>query len=464
MNVRGTSWLAGALLATPLALGAGWLWHLDRPVEYLSRARLTLSASALDGDGPVAAVVEETLWSPQQVSLLVARLREQEVSLPLDSPFDSEVEVLARRLELSYSRNGDDHDIEMRYRSPDPQMAAPVLAAVIEICQASFERAAEPAQPAPDRQREQLQWRQAVERQQAVIDTLSEEWERFNDSSSGASHERLPALEEALARAETLRSDAEFILASTRQKLSSGMSPESIAQSLPEGELAKSTRKLLTAARSRLDMSEQESELQQASRVYGKNHPRMVALRKGIDRLQQQLAQVDLDLGEEAHSASPADLLVHALDAQGQLAAEAERDCRKQLDEVLASETQRQRLDEESTDARQELAFLQNEQAQSLAEINPVHSGERHSAVRVVEPPVLSEDPIVPSPLTPLLWSAAAGLVISIGMWRQARQFRQFRDAAPASPSRPQSSARERFQSQEELNLARLKRLSAPQA
>lgn len=488
MTVRRKFWLCAALVATPLSFGGGWCWNRSCEPEYRASARVSIPSSivtcfpaALPASNP-----EESLLSPEVVAAAADLLQEREIPLPVESRFDSEIDYLLNRLDARRTSDGDRVEIELLYRTPDAERAVAVLTAVVDAgVRALQSLAPEIADTGEDdRNRERAQLADAFEQQQTRVSELQERIAAGDrepvDSENAAGSLRALATSFEVARSH--RIEAEDQLALAFRDVRAGVTVEQILARLPDGPAWSETRDLLGAVLLRDEIRQLEVAQEAAAALYGRNHPRMVGLRTQLEQTRQkisiqaggaleatviQASMNDFDGGPQANTQPVTALLLKVLEEKASQANVAEQELEQRLASANAAREERQSLEPQLADARQEMAFLQREHERVRQEIAAARHHAEGQCVSISEPPLLSSETIVPSLPQHLFWAGCAGILVSGGsLWQFQRSPGQ-RSRVQRSPAgRPLSAAApyraqvyERYHSQQEDNLARLRRL-----
>lgn len=477
MKPRRSVWLWGSIGAMPLALAIGW-WLADRESEFVAHARIAVPDAAVPQEpGPrMLPTIEETLLSPEAITGAADRLRRQGIPLPVSSPLDSEVEYLMNRLDARRERHGDHDEFEITYLTPDPATAVDVLKAVLEtgleVLRQLSPEAEDPGDDRRDRELERVS--QSLQREQQTVSSLDE---RIAEADLGESRESMTAegmrsLVTALDESRTKRAEAEDRLADARAQLRSGASAAQVIAGLPEGVMGASVRDLAGAEETRTLLRRKVAALKEISRVYGRNHPRIVALRSEIDELRTRLATIlvspskppnplaeqripALELVEE-ELPTVATVLLEILDEQQLKASALEQDLERRLFAASDAKNNRSKLESQRDNGRQTLHVLQEEHDRIAREIADARRQAERRRASVIEAPALFPDPIVPSPAPHLFWAGVAGLAVAVLCWRKHRQTRVLPEEAVATL--PLDRERARKQADDQARLRRLRR------
>lgn len=473
MSVRRSAWLWGAWGATPLTLAIGW-WFADREALFVAHARISVPDTIAEGSGPrMVPTIEEALLSPEALAAAADRMRRDGTPLPLASPLDSEIEHLINHLDAVRERHGDHDEFELTYLTPEPATAVVILTAVVESgLKALREMAPHAEDPAAEgRERERERVAQSLEKKRQAASSLDEriaEADR-SDSRGDLTAEGMRLLTSALDAARVRRAETEDHLADARARFRSGASAAQVIAGLPEGTLGNSARELAGADETRGLLRRKTAALKELSRVYGRNHPRIVELRSDIDELRRRLATILVSpskplnpLAEngiapadvlEADLPAVATVLLEILDEQQLQASALEQDLDRRLSAAVAAAERRKGLETQRETAKYELGLLQEEHDRLAREVTEARREADLHRANIVEPPALSPDPIVPSPAANLLWAGMAGLVASTLCWRKHRDTVRVAQAAPPAPAVEERSRKKPD------NLARLRRL-----
>jgi uncharacterized protein involved in exopolysaccharide biosynthesis len=496
---------AAAILCLALSVSAGWLWHALSERTYEARARLALpgdpfagSASSLGGDSQAGEeAAEETVLAPAVLSAAADLLHERGVHLSLPSPFDSETDYLLGRLRVEPADRGTTDEVGISCTAPDAEEALQIVQAIVDACQA----AASGAHPAAtdsatdDAELERRQLVRAIERQERAIARLVEQIGMASESprrAAGPGDHPL-GLEGSLEEARRAVSEAERRLEESRRDFARKMPAETVAARLPDGPVRSRIIQRLNLARLKEESRQQQALAERLASVYGRNHPRMTELREKIEQLQKQISAIAAeanDIAAAAQDVAPAALVLNELEIQ---LAEA-RTAEAEIDRRTISRNERfgarQELEAALGDARQELAFLHGEHDRVRRQIDNSRREQTHLAATVIEPPLLSPDPIAPRAGLQMAVSCVAGMALYLLLLWQLRS----RFLAPAElaesrlgpapfarapvqgtahslalapplvqiPDLPVSTLRpDRNRSQDEERLARLKMLSS---
>jgi hypothetical protein len=482
MNYRQMIPLATAGLCLAVSLSAGWLWHALSETTFEAHARLAPGAGLSadpdlpDGREPATMTIEDELFAPEVLSAAVALLHDRGVSLAIASPFDSETDYLFERLRARPADEATPEEIELSCTSVDGDEALQMLTALVDALTAAARshRSSTGDVPAADRDTERRELAGAIERQGRAIAELVEQLEKTRAATVVERATDGPtALEDQLAEARLAVVEAAERLNGARRDLERNVSPDAVATRLSEGPLRTKIIDQLSIERLRDDLRAHEAILAKSSSVYGRNHPRMAEIREKTEQLRRQVAGLPGGPGDVSGGTgkpAPAELVVGALEAEVLARQSRENEIASRVAARNVRLDAQQKLETQLGEARQELAFLHGEHDRIRREIERARSDEAARLPAVIEPPTLSPDPIAPSAGLQMAVSCVAGMALYLVLlW----QLRSKDEDAPVATQTPRQSARtpprerrrERFRSEEEQRLARLKMLSgAPRA
>jgi hypothetical protein len=467
--------LTAAGLCLALSLSAGWLWHALSETKFEARARLAgvgggASDSGFQDESDRAAMrIADEIFSPEVLSAAVDLLHERGVALATTSPFDSETDYLLERMHASCVDDDTAEVIGLSCISVDGDEALQMLTAVID----AFLVAARSSLPStadgtlPSLETESRELSDVIARQDRAIAGLLEQLESLKSATAAERVADGPiSLEDQLAEARRAVLTSAEQLEVARRDLDRHTPAEVVAGRLAEGPTKTKILEQLSGARLHDELRQQEAVLAKSSVVYGRNHPRMAELREKTEGLRRQAAAVFASSEQvDDGTNSPRELVVSHL--EGDLAAKQSRE--KELASVLEARNDRidarQGVETRIGEARQELAFLHGEHDRIRREIARAHSEETARLPAVIEQPTLSPDPIAPRTSLQMAVSCVAGMALYLFLLRQLRTRQVDAPIAAEIPQHFQKTAvparrRERFLSEEEQRLARLRRLS----
>lgn len=476
MSARRICWLCAAVAATPLSLAGGWFWNRGCEPLYVAAARISIPV-AMTNAAPGRYSMpspEESFLSPEVVAAASDLLHERGIGLPAESRFDSDVDYLLERLVARCDRVGERVEIELAYRTVDAERAVPVLASVIEAGVRSLQSLSpETANSGDDTlgpEKIRLETAlAAVESQIAEMEqrTAGEEPDRFDPVQVART---IRELTESLDRARAQRMEAEDQLALASRDVRSGVAIEQILIDLSKSGSSAKADDITDASSLRVELQQIERTLETASAVYGRRHPQMVALRNQLDEVRRKLAEeAGILTSIPAMPESPgtdepdsvrttvAGRLLKSLEDKVREATEAEQAIEREIERDQTEISARQRDDAGLTAARQEVQFLQSEHKRVCREIAAERQNAQGRCVTISEAPMLLPETIAPPLTRHLLWSGLVGVVVSGCLLRQFRKSRVDQPASRGLPPRPEGA--ERYRSQQEDNLARLRRL-----
>ena len=481
-----------------------------------------VAGTAIGPHGSLAPTLEEVLLSPENVTVAADLLRSRGVTLSTVSPLDSDVEELIRRLDAGHDQLPDHAEVRLSFQTPDAEQAIPVLTAVLDACLKALDQSRPKGDQAvaAGREAELRDLNEELSGREGALAELELQSKRPETATLDPSliPERIKALETSLSSARDRRVAAEDRLADVHQQLGEGASAEQIADRIAGPEDPASVRDRLVTTRARERLKQQQEAFDRAATIYGRNHPRLIQLRNEVDQLKQETGVVQADSRDDAASLSPSAVLLRSQEELLSQATTAERELQEQLDQVVANQKLRKELEEQIALARDEIAPLRERRDEVARQIEVATIEAEASRATISEPPALAPEAIVPSLTGYLVWSGLAGLVLGAVLWRGSRKSPRFEQTmillpgpklpvvpdwergsrkpaeqpvlhpepptlpaeaidavtleltvAPAPAREPElphdepelpSRPRERYRSQEEENLARLKQLS----
>jgi len=481
MKHRWSVRLTAAALCLAASVSAGWLWHVVTETKFEARARLACGADAFaDADGPdggegSSGAVEELVLSTEVLASAVALLHDRGIPLSMASPFDSETDYVLNRMRVTRPDPAAPDEIQITCIAEDADETREILTAVVDAFVAGVNGGSVNGAPvngtppaaedsaSGESENERRQLARAVERQEHAVAALVEQLAVAKKAAEpGQSPEDL---ETQRLEARRAVADAEGRLDDAQRDFEKKISAEVVAARLSDGPLRTTVLERLNLARLRVDLRQQEDLLQKWSSVYGRRHPRIAEIRTTIEQLQKQIAQAPNDSGDPSQplaESSPVMLVLNALEADLAAAQSAQQDLEGWLAVTQDRRNAEQELEAKLADARQELAFLHEENDRARKETDGARCDATSRAPVVVEQPTLAPDPIIPQAGLQIAVCCVAGMALYLLLLRQFCP-RSEDAATDTRPARPSLSRRNRFLSQEEQQLARLKMLSAAQ-
>jgi hypothetical protein len=494
--------LAAAVLCLVVSLSAGWLWSTLAETSFEAHARLALVGDPFaDSDRPPGGSDDETpedrLLAPELLSAAVDLLHDRGVTLSLASPFDSQTDYILSRIHVEpVDREGSD-EIRVACTAPDAGEALQVLTALVDACLAAVTNAqsASSTAEAEDRDGERRQLVRAIERQERTIAALGEQLRTTNvaPNEAAGTGDDPAALESELAGARQAVVEAERRLDHARRDFDRQLPAEVVAAQLPDSPVRTKILERLSLAKLKDELRQQEILAEKLSAVYGRNHPRMTALTGKIGQLRKQIPGLAGEADGSPIAATDADPQAQVLGALELELADA-RVAGHQIERRLIARHDRsgdrQELQAQLGEARQELAFLHGEYDRMRQETQNARQEQTSRMPTVIEPPTLSPDPIVPPAGLQMAVSCVAGMALYLFILWQFRKRLRTSDAPPDAqpvsapvargpvqgtvsagalapplvqiPESPGPASRhERLRTQDEQRLARLKMLSS---
>jgi hypothetical protein len=219
----------------------------------------------------------------------------------------------------------------------------------------------------------------------------------------------------------------------------------------------------------RLNLTKVQDELQRLSdkrvrwsKFYGRNHPKMAELDETIGTLERELAGFPLDdpdqVGRQA-GASPAEIVLAAFETESSRLEQSELDLTQKIDGQQKRQKRQQELELQLGGARQELAHLQNACERSRKELTAARYVHPELETLVRSAPALVGEPMGTRTGLPMAVCCVAGMALYMTLLWQIRRkwFPTGRTAAGAAARPPAAPRNERYRSQEEEQLLRLK-------
>ncbi|MSR59880.1 MAG: hypothetical protein EXS05_19950 [Planctomycetaceae bacterium] len=470
----------GVWLAMPLCVFATWVWHVMQEPDYAAQVRIALPAGALSGlqpagtDGVSLRAPKDAVLSREVIAAAAALLHRRGIFPSVEASGETELNDLLNRLDARCEQQGLQDEIVLGYHAADAEQAIAVLTAVADVEVDWLRRSLpDPADPTmSERETEQSQLAQAIERQQAaefrLIDRMSDlGGDEVENATNGEAIESLTA---ALNEARRDRLDAADWLTRARQQVRLGNTAEEIIAGLPDSPIWNSTRELLNRVRWQDELAAQEANLKSAAAILGRNHPRLVQLQSEVERQRRRLEEgavrprqtpPDRQSRSNPIENSPGtlvDQLVELLEARWQQTVTADEECEQKLAVATEKLADCKDVAAQLADIRQELAFLETEYERVRQEIASCLREADRRRPSLAGTPNLLPEPMSRPMLGPYLWAALGGLVVSGGLWMRIRR------ARPASVVSGENTVKSLnsngFRSQQEDNLVRLRRLS----
>lgn len=458
--------VAAAGFCLVLTVSAGWLWHAFSDEVYEAHARIALP-NAVAGESPAEA--EDIVLSPEVLAAAAELLHDRQISLSLASPFDSAAEYLRERVRIEAPHADAPDEVRIVCTAPVAEEALQVLTALLDACLESAGHRESPAESpgAGEIEGERRQLTQAIERQELVLAELTSEVKaKGEDVENGRAGEETVVSEGDLSAARHAISEAERRLADVRRDFEKKLPPEVVAARLAEGPMRTRILERLNQIKLKDDLQRHEALAEKWSKVYGRNHPRMAEIRGQIDELHERLSGFQGDAGEFENSIPTADpclLVLDVLEADLVALQAAEREIETRLASQSARLSAQQELETQLGETRQELQFLYGEHNRLRQQIDNARKRRVGRVPDVIEQPALAADALAPQAGFRMAVSGGLGVALYFVMvWKlRARP----RAARPRAAGNPASIAprRERFRSQEEKQLARLKSAMRPE-
>ncbi|MBI3864265.1 MAG: hypothetical protein HY290_20470 [Planctomycetia bacterium] len=461
--------VSAALLCLGVSLSAGWLWQTLAGARYEACARLLRDGDV--GGDPTAeddsqSADEARVLTPEVLTEAATLLHERGVLLSLSSPFDPVNDYLVQHTRVGGESQERPGEFCIRCFAGEREEALQMLAAVVDAYLSAGpdaspqdpELAADGVEQTIEAEREQLT--RAIELQKQTIREMSVRLEAAASEDGHAPDEGPDFLETELGRVRQAHREAAARLAEARRDLDNKLPAESVA-----GRIADASAR--TRALERLNLGKVRDELQRLealqtkwSSVYGRNHPRMVELREKIDTLEGQLADIPADRpdGSDLAGASSATIVLAAFESESAGLEETERRLVTQLSDVQGRIQGRQELELQLNQSRQELTFLHAEHDRAQKQIAAVRREQTGRQPALISPPAIEREPIGRDSGLPMAVSCVSGMALYLLMLWQIRRRWLASERSDVNPApRGSPARRERFRSQEEQHLMRLK-------
>jgi hypothetical protein len=407
--------------------------------------------------------------SPEVLSAAAALLNERGVALALDSPFDSETDYLIGKIAVERASRGEPDEVQITCTASDADETLQMLTALVDAYLATAKNAL-PASDGVASEELEIERRQlagAIQRQERAIVTQAEQLQMMkeaDDDAAGAGDDP-QALEAALNEVRGLVQEAQKRLDEARRDLERKLPAEVVAARLAESPARTKILDRLNLARLTDDLHQQEALRLKWSSVYGRNHPQMIEIQGKIEQLKQQVAGLPVEsqaVAAAVAASTPLSLVLTALESELAQRTTAENEIEMRLAARLDRLNAQQELEMKLGEARQELAFLHGEHDRLRYRAD----GARHTLdsrlPSVIEPPTLSPDPIAPQAGLQMAVSCVAGMALYLLLlWQIRTRLTSPPEQRPAPKTPAPAARRQRFRSQEEQQLARLKMLSA---
>lgn len=463
-------------LSLALLISAGWLWQALSQTRYEAVARIGPPETArdvFDQDAAPEVSVAAQLLSSENLAAAADLLRERLISVPLASPFDSDIDFLAGSLRVESDDQSETDDVRIVATATEAEPALQILKAVVDAWLAETTKTAapvaDPAAAAAETERRQIA--QAIERQQREIESIDERLKTAGDPLEPETADDLARLEGELVEIRRSRVEAERRLEDVRRELADKkLSVEAIVSRIADNTVRASVRERLNLAKLHDDLESQKAALQKCAAIYGSKHPRMAEIRARVEQLDQQLSALPVQLAgfSESSAVDLPTLVLQPLERDAAVRQEAEQELQSRLDGLIGRLTARQELERQLGESRQELAFLHSERDRARKQVESTRHDESSHLSQLIEPPTLASAPLAPDAGLPLTFSCLTGLGLCVAMFRQLQAWRRAPTGVPLppAPAQPKSPllksppSRERFRSHEEQQV-RLKMLAA---
>lgn len=460
--------VAAAVVCLGASLWAGWVWHARSETTYEAHTRLVLqdddsaADDAQQDDEPAPLSAEEIVLSPEVLATAATLLRERGIPLAGASAFSSVTDYLVDRTCAVRETRGKHDEIRITCSTHDANEALQILTAIIDGCLAEARGSSNDSGDSAGGEwgAERQKIVAAIERQDRDVAGLAERLKDTKEAAGGASGDDPASLEARLVQARRERANADERLDAARLDVEQKLPVEVIAARLPEPARSKLIERL-NVARLKDELHRQQVLLDDSSHVYGRNHPRMAEIRKRIATIEQQLSAMNATTAVEiASDDQPGpSMVLGALELELTDKEADEQELETRLAALQARLSGQQELEAQLGLAREELASLHGTHDRLRQKIDAARREEAGNLPVVAEPPTLSGASNVAELGLHMAASCGAGLVVFFFMYRKIGTPQNAANCA--APRVPASTVRrERFFSQEEEQLVRLKMLS----
>jgi hypothetical protein len=463
-----------ALLCLGLSLSAGWLWQTMSDSNYEASARLLClhrqPAANAESDETDAETIEELaeaeILTPDVLSAAAALLSERSVPLSLPSPFDPVADYLVEHTRVSCPERAQPGEICIRCTATNSTEAVQLVQAIVDAYVAS--RRNEPLENSElsnddsktELQQEHAQLAEAVERQKQAIEELEQACDAVQPADSDSAVDDPTEVESALRRVRKARRAAISRLVKARQDFENKLPAETIAARISDVPARSQVLEQLSYTKNRDELQKLDARRQNWESVYGRNHPRMVEVREKIAKLKEQLADSNLEHPGQTEflaDASPEAIVLTALETESEKLLTAVQQLVVQLDGIQERQKSEQELEAKLVDARQELEFLNNEYDRTRAELTALRHEQADLQQTVLAAPTLDRQPLRRRAGLPVAVSCATGMALYLLILWQIRRKWLCSERVKSVDDQQSDPRRERFHSQEEERLMRLR-------
>ncbi len=302
---------------------------------------------------------------------------------------------------------------------------------------------------------------QAIERQKQSIAAMTRRLEAADIDAGGPEADDPAPLETELGRVRQAHREAAARLAEARRDFDNKQPAEIVATRIADLPTRSRVLERLNLTKVRDELQRQEALQEKWSAVYGRNHPRMVEIREKIETLEERLADFPVEeTGQVGRTdgSSPSAIVLAAFENESTSLEEAEQSLVKHLGDAQVRNQGQQELELQLGEARQELAFLHGEHDRTQKQMAAVRKKRPQRHPEVLAPPALDREPAGPRAGLPMAVSCVAGMALYLlVLWQIRARWLAADQEEPIRNRRPAPVRRERFRSQEEEQLMRLK-------
>jgi hypothetical protein len=460
--------LFAGVICLALAVSAGWLWQSHSDSECEAVASILILREGSDDTVPLPREIHEAdVLAPEVLNFAVERLQELGYLPVAEASGGSPTEQIIARTQVCPAVRGNRGETEIHFTASDAAEALAVTQALLDAFLESLNLESSSSESGSEAELEELQverekLQEAINRQKRNLANLNRQLESLPAELDESAVDSA-ALESELARIRREHRDAALRLAEARRDIDHRLAAESVASRIPDATSRSRVLARVEQLKIQSEFRRWEQQQQKWSKVYGRNHPRMVELREKMEALQKQLSDLGSTGDDVAASepSSPSAIVLAAFESESSGLDEAEKQLASRLGQRQAALDERHELESLILAGQKELEFLEGEivrNSQDAANLNRPESDIREV---IVTPPVVEREALGSGFGLPMAVSCfTGGLVYLVILSRIRSRSAARRVAEESAPPHRADTLRDRFPTPEEERQLRL-RLSA---